>query len=185
MSTEAYGIFQGGGAKGYAHVGALKAAEERDIKFVRIAGTSAGAIVAALAAAGYSADELLNPDLAEGERGVLDVDPTTILAPSEFAKFERLAKRYEAWIGEPTPRPHILGAWQRFKRANTALLVIRALRALWLEHGPVADLTRAFGLIGTEPLSAWLDQLLSAKIGKGGPVNDSRCGSGLERRLAR
>lgn len=57
---DAFGIFQGGGAKGYAHVGALKAAEQRGIRFVRIAGTSAGAIIAALAAAGYTADELLD-----------------------------------------------------------------------------------------------------------------------------
>lgn len=170
MSTEAYGIFQGGGAKGYAHVGALKAAEERDIKFVRIAGTSAGAIVAALAAAGYTADELLNPELTEGERGVLDVDPTTILDPSEFAKFERLAKRYEAWIGEPAPRGGIFGAWQRLKRTNAALLAMRALRALALEQRPVADLMQGFGLIGTEPLTAWLDELLSAKINKAGSV---------------
>jgi predicted acylesterase/phospholipase RssA len=76
---DAYGIFQGGGAKGYAHVGALKAAEERDIRFTRLAGTSAGAIVASLVAAGYSADELLDPSRPEGERGVLDVDVRTIV----------------------------------------------------------------------------------------------------------
>jgi predicted acylesterase/phospholipase RssA len=57
---EAYGIFEGGGAKGLAHVGALKAAENRRINFHGVAGTSAGAIVASLIAAGYSSDELFN-----------------------------------------------------------------------------------------------------------------------------
>jgi NTE family protein len=56
--TEAYGVFEGGGVKGTALVGALKAAEERGIIFRAVAGTSAGSIVASLHAAGYSADEL-------------------------------------------------------------------------------------------------------------------------------
>ena len=59
---EAFGIFEGGGAKGLAHIGALKAAEESDVEFLGVAGTSAGSIVAALVAAGYTADELYSPD---------------------------------------------------------------------------------------------------------------------------
>ena len=42
----------GGGARGFAHVGALKALEENGIRPDIIAGVSAGAIVAALYAAG-------------------------------------------------------------------------------------------------------------------------------------
>lgn len=57
---KAYGIFEGGGAKGLAHVGALKASESRGIDFEGVAGTSAGAIVASLIAAGYTSDELFN-----------------------------------------------------------------------------------------------------------------------------
>ncbi len=52
------GLFEGGGAKGLAHVGGLKAAEERKVRFLGVAGSSAGAIVAALVAVGYTADEL-------------------------------------------------------------------------------------------------------------------------------
>jgi len=48
-----YGIFEGGGARGLAHVGALKACEERNIKFAGVAGTSAGSIIAGLIAVGY------------------------------------------------------------------------------------------------------------------------------------
>jgi NTE family protein len=57
--VDAIGIFEGGGAKGIAHIGGLRAAEELKISFRAVAGTSAGAIVAALVAAGYSADEIL------------------------------------------------------------------------------------------------------------------------------
>jgi NTE family protein len=53
--------FEGGGAKALVHVGALKAIEARGFEFKGVAGTSAGAIVAALKAAGYSADEIINP----------------------------------------------------------------------------------------------------------------------------
>jgi len=58
MVIQAYGVFEGGGAKGLAHIGALKQAEQREIKFIGVAGTSAGSIIAALIAAGYTADEL-------------------------------------------------------------------------------------------------------------------------------
>ncbi|AET61553.1 patatin-like phospholipase family protein [Paenibacillus terrae] len=51
-------VFQGGGVKGISLAGAVKAAEEHEIVFNRVAGTSSGAIVAALLAAGYSADEM-------------------------------------------------------------------------------------------------------------------------------
>lgn len=50
--------FAGGGIKGVAHVGALKALEEENIKFDFISGTSSGSIVAALYAIGYSSDEI-------------------------------------------------------------------------------------------------------------------------------
>lgn len=50
--------FSGGGIKGAAHIGALKAFEEENIDFDYIAGTSSGSIVAALYASGYKADEI-------------------------------------------------------------------------------------------------------------------------------
>lgn len=52
----------GGGAKGLIHVGALRALEDRGVAFCGLAGTSAGAIVAALKAAGFSSRDLLDPD---------------------------------------------------------------------------------------------------------------------------
>ena len=44
----------GGGIRGIAHVGVLKALEEKNIKVAAIAGTSAGSIIATLYAMGYS-----------------------------------------------------------------------------------------------------------------------------------
>ena len=51
-------VLSGGGAKGYAHVGALKKIEEAGIKIDYVGGTSMGAIIGGLYAAGYTPDEL-------------------------------------------------------------------------------------------------------------------------------
>jgi NTE family protein len=51
-------VFQGGGVKGIGLVGAYSVLEERGYQSVNMAGASAGAIVAALVAVGYSAEEL-------------------------------------------------------------------------------------------------------------------------------
>lgn len=50
--------FEGGGIWGIGYVGAITKFEEKGYKFRNVAGTSAGSIVAALVAAGYSAAEL-------------------------------------------------------------------------------------------------------------------------------
>lgn len=49
----------GGGARGIAHIGVIKAFEEHGIQVDAVAGSSAGSIVGALYAAGLSADEML------------------------------------------------------------------------------------------------------------------------------
>lgn len=52
------GVFEGGGVRGIGHVGAAWEFERQGFTFVKLAGSSAGAIVAALLAAGYSGKEL-------------------------------------------------------------------------------------------------------------------------------
>lgn len=48
----------GGGVRGAAHVGAIKALEENGIKIDAVGGTSAGSIVGSLYAMGYTTDEM-------------------------------------------------------------------------------------------------------------------------------
>jgi len=50
----------GGGAKGMAHIGVIEALKDYGIKIDYIAGTSSGSIIAALYAAGYTPNEMLN-----------------------------------------------------------------------------------------------------------------------------
>lgn len=51
--------FSGGGVKGAAHIGVLKALEEEKIQIKHISGTSSGSIVATLYACGYKPEEIL------------------------------------------------------------------------------------------------------------------------------
>lgn len=58
MTKQLDGVFEGGGVRGIGLVGALSVIEENDYEFVNLAGTSAGAIVASLIAAGYKAADI-------------------------------------------------------------------------------------------------------------------------------
>lgn len=77
--------FAGGGAKGLVHVGALKAADRQDVTICGVSGTSAGAIVATLRAAGFSADAMVDP---VAKTTLLDelvrIDPRLKTAPDLF-----------------------------------------------------------------------------------------------------
>ena len=50
-------VLSGGGAKGAAHIGVIKALEENNIPIDYITGTSIGAIIGSLYAMGYSPEE--------------------------------------------------------------------------------------------------------------------------------
>lgn len=76
-------VLSGGGAKGIAHIGVLKAMEKAGIKPDYITGTSMGAVVGGLYAIGYSADEI--------EKMILEVDWNLILSnqvPLNYISFE-------------------------------------------------------------------------------------------------
>ncbi|MDI6586919.1 patatin-like phospholipase family protein, partial [Bacillus subtilis] len=51
-------VFSGGGVKGIALAGAYVVLEVKGFRFKRVAGTSAGAIIAALIASGYTSKEI-------------------------------------------------------------------------------------------------------------------------------
>ncbi len=58
-------VLSGGGARGAAHIGVIKALEENNVPIDYISGTSIGAIVGSLYAMGYSPDEMLELMLSE------------------------------------------------------------------------------------------------------------------------
>ena len=52
-------VLSGGGAKGLAHIGVIKALEENSIPIDCVTGTSMGSIVGALYSIGYTTDEMI------------------------------------------------------------------------------------------------------------------------------
>jgi NTE family protein len=100
------GVFSGGGVKGIAIIGAVKAIEEKGFSFKRVAGTSAGSIIASLVAAGYSSDEIFKM---MDEINLKDfLDPRKTFLPVPFGKWILLYWRLglykgnvlEGWIAE-------------------------------------------------------------------------------------
>ncbi len=79
----------GGGAKGLAHIGALKVLEEAGVQIDCIAGTSIGSIVGALYAIGYRSDEI--------ERLALSTDWVDLLTDEVSRRY--VAMEEKIWDG--------------------------------------------------------------------------------------
>lgn len=99
-------VFEGGGVKGIGLVGAVAVTEGKGYEFKNVAGTSAGAIVAALVAAGYRAQELRQVierlDYSNfKDKGFLDGIPGIGFALSlGFEKGIYEGKYFEKWLRE-------------------------------------------------------------------------------------
>lgn len=69
-------VLSGGGAKGIAHVGVIKALEENDIPIDYVTGTSMGAIVGSLYSCGWSPERMLEffttPDFLDWSQGIIN-----------------------------------------------------------------------------------------------------------------
>lgn len=68
-------VFEGGGAKGVAYVGALRAIEDRKLRIAAVAGASAGAITATLIACRFSAERVKTETLASLETLAAQMPP--------------------------------------------------------------------------------------------------------------
>ena len=71
-------VMSGGGARGLAHIGVIKMLEENNIPIDYVAGTSMGAIIAALYSMGYTPDEMIalmkTEDFQRWYTGTMDQD---------------------------------------------------------------------------------------------------------------
>lgn len=92
------GVFSGGGLKGYALVGAYQVIEEKGYKFKRVAGTSAGAILACFIAAGFTSKEI-EELLSELDTLTL-LDPRKTILPIPFMKWINLYWRLGLYQGK-------------------------------------------------------------------------------------
>jgi NTE family protein len=83
-------VFQGGGVKAIGLVGALTVAEQRGYRWRRMAGTSAGAIIASLVAAGYTAEEI--------RRVIEELDYTLCTEPGAWHLLPYIGPVARLWI---------------------------------------------------------------------------------------
>lgn len=74
--TTVIGVFEGGGVRGIALAGAAAAALDEGLRFESVVGTSAGALVASLVAAGYEPAELADAVCSVPWPSLLDASPT-------------------------------------------------------------------------------------------------------------
>jgi len=86
-------VFSGGGAKGLAHIGALKALEEFNIPIDYITGTSMGGVVGGFYAAGFSPEQI-----------------DSIATSKEFLRWINgdIPEKYKSYFLEPEPTPQWL-----------------------------------------------------------------------------
>ena len=91
-------VFEGGGVKGIGFTGAIAVMEEAGYKFENIAGTSAGAIIAALLAVGYTSEEI------KDELEILNYnyfkDPSTLSKLGIIGKIINIIARYGIYKGD-------------------------------------------------------------------------------------
>lgn len=118
-----------GGAKGIAHIGAIKALEEGGVRFDCYAGTSIGSIVGALCACGLTADEMRgivgNICLKEYLRYIRPYMDMSFIEKmlDEYlggATFSDLQKPFFAWATETGSRAGVLLKEGNVARACTA-----------------------------------------------------------------
>ena len=80
-------VLSGGGAKGVAHVGVIKALEDNDIPIDYVAGTSMGSIVGSLYSCGWTPDSMLNmmtsPDFLMWSMGVVPRERLSLVSMPE------------------------------------------------------------------------------------------------------
>lgn len=83
-------VLSGGGAKGAAHIGVIKALEENEIPIDYITGTSIGSVIGSLYAMGYSPDEMLN-----------------LILSDEFSYWQTgtVENEYKYYFKKPDPTP--------------------------------------------------------------------------------
>ncbi|QLF91896.1 patatin-like phospholipase family protein [Pseudomonas sp. ABC1] len=118
-------VLSGGAARGLAHIGVLKALEQKGVRIDAIAGTSMGAVIGGLYASGYSADELEVLAMEIDWQQVLSDDPPRADVPfrrkqddRDFLVKRRLSFQEDGSLGLP------LGVIQG---QNLALLLERLL----------------------------------------------------------
>ena len=107
LSAQTVGlVLSGGGAKGMAHIGVIRALEENGIPIDYIAGTSMGAVIGSLYAMGYSPDEM-----------------QTLISSDDFKNWYMGARdmNYQFYFKQNPPTPSIISAQVAIRDSMTVI----------------------------------------------------------------
>ena len=167
---DVFGVFEGGGAKGFAHVGALRAAERRGFRFRAVAGTSIGALIAALVAAGFDSHDLFRVDDGE-EAGLLSDDlEREFLDEKEYGRILRLRRDIETLLQRPEDGirsyfwSHIASSFRLSWVLGVAVANLSFI-PMALHRSVLGDLWWHAGAVGTTKVRDWIDRTLREKLG--------------------
>jgi NTE family protein len=123
-----------GGARGYAHIGVIQVVEERGFEIVSIAGSSMGALVGGVHAAGHL------EEYTTWVRGLRQLDVVRLLDPSLSAPGVIKAEKVVARVRELLSGARIEDLPIPFTAVATDLL---SRREVWFQRGPVEVAIRA------------------------------------------
>ena len=96
-------VLGGGGLKGFAHIGLLRAFEERGIRPALVAGTSIGALIAAAHASGMPVDEMERRALALTKRDLFRIDRLHMVTKRMLSPSLYLAGPLDALVRDIVP----------------------------------------------------------------------------------
>ena len=96
-------VLGGGGLKGFAHIGLLRAFEERGIRPALVAGTSIGALIAAAHASGMPVDEMERRALALTKRDLFRIDRLHMVTKRMLSPSLYLAGPLDAVVRDIVP----------------------------------------------------------------------------------
>ncbi len=124
----------GGGARGYAHIGVIEVLDERGYEVVAVAGTSMGALVGGLHAAGVL------PEYAAWVTGMSQRDVLRLLDPAVRGPSALRGDKVLGRVAELLDGARIENLPVPFTAVATDLL---ARREVWFQRGPVDAAIRA------------------------------------------
>lgn len=148
-----------GGARGYAHIGVIEVLEERGYDVSAIAGTSMGALVGGLHAAGQL-DHYTDWVCGLSQRDVLRMLDPSVSAPG-FIKADKIVAKVSELVGDVA----IEGLELPFTAVATDLL---ARKEVWFQEGPLYAAIRASIALPTFMTPVMINGRL---LGDGGLMN--------------
>lgn len=184
-------VLGGGGAKGFAHIGALRALTEAGLEYDRLGGASMGALVGAFAARDTTHEEMVETAIAEFDNGLLDYTVPVVSVMKAAKMTSGLENQFgqldiaDLWVPFYCVSTNLTGAELCVHRRGPLVRALRASTAIPGALPPVpidGDLHVDGGVLDNVPVRAMVDDTSIGTVvavdvsPAGGPCVDSDYG---------